>query len=298
MNFDDLFTYDYNWMISVVLIATGFFYTILTSMIFLKDLKKSIVWLAMIVGYFYEEINVAVHSLYIQWNGNPQVSTVVYMLASTLLLTLLLSFKRFRTRERCMVALTSWAIIFAWFFIHFCLVINQLSFLEKNLSIVKERAIKDYVFEDNKEGFINFCSEKGFECLVTDTKYNVLLKTENADKKEIADAFKTIAPLHRSQEFNNGINYSIVKGKNLFFDSSAISFNAIGSRNGVFMLHDRKDITRAYDGVKYYVYHWYGIVLCAWISVCLWAIRRHRKIKPQENKIGIQIDPKSEVKDA
>lgn len=277
MSFQDLIEYDYNFVITVVLFTTGFFYSLLTSMIFFREVRKISVFLSIGIGYYFEQLNMYVFSYYSEFNSNPQVSTVIYMVTSTIILSTLLLFKRFRSRERAIIAITSWTVIAAWFFIHFCLVVNQLVFIESKLLEVRQDTMIRYVAKNDQDGFIDFCSSKKYECLILTTKMKLIDKTKGTNKNDVSNALKTIHPLKSYAVEYNEQPYRVASGKNLFFNNSAISFITASNESHVFIVLDNKEIKDVYESIKFHVYHWYGMVISVWVCIGLIVISLHRK---------------------
>ena len=276
----------FNLIITLVLFGTGFFYFLVSTLTFRPALSKVSIGLALVFGLLYEEINLFIYEMYSEHFMNPQVSTVAWMLLATTALSLTMLFRSRRTRERIMVLTTAWAIIIAWSSIHFAMIVNQLVYVTDTLSKDKAHYVQLYAKNNDAEGFLSFCEQAGYPCMISDLNLNPLKKSSKANPKAIFDGFMSIVPMHSSKVEENGNTYIVGHGRNLFYQYSAIAVNFHTTKeNLTFLIYDNVDAAINHDTVRYHFYHWYALILIAWQSVCLLVIYRHRQILSSRGKL-------------
>ncbi len=270
------------FFVDLSLFMIGFLFTIVSSLVIFKKITPIIIALSIFVGICYETINIFINVNFMPDNVNYQLITALWMQVSALCLAVSLMFKKGRTLDRKVVLTTAIAVIAGWYVIHTSLVISKLIYEGDLILNSQVELISDYVAEDDRNGFIAFCNESGYDCVISNEAGKFTHKSNSLDEIEMSKGISSI----NSEPFEFEIDGVILNGfKGATYNQTQVSVVVLPSGKNTFVLFDAKHILDLFASIKFAVYAWFGIVASFWVTLMFVALFAHKShFKKLKNK--------------
>ncbi|ENK2263000.1 hypothetical protein AB3A98_003047 [Vibrio parahaemolyticus] len=259
---------DANIPFEFTLFSVGFLIAIGATLIFTKKINKWTLGFSIIFGALYHEVNSLIYSLYSDYNGNNQVSTVALLAVIPSILGFLLFFKKQRSVDRIFTFGIMMAVNLLWLVIHVSMInLNLIDAIERDASI-HEKAIAIFLKYDQKGMYYDYCEEQNLICKWSSDK------TENS---AFHKAYQLVSEnknseIHRIKYISNTlpINSDYILSKqyrDLSTNQKEHTFNLIyNQRTNVFTsTFNFTSVQNIHAKTKLYFYTWFSLALVVWV---------------------------------
>ncbi len=259
--------------IALTFFMLGFFFTLVSFLIFFKKINLPILFLSFLVGVFYYDIQGIINHYFNPEVSDPQKITFLWMHISPLLVFCTFAVKKWRTFDRKVILVASLGVVAGWYVVHFSLAANQIRHQGNLIVNAQIELISDYAIADDKVGFITLCNKVGYDCFISNDKGETTHKSNGMNENKVVKSLGTVRPTSFEMEIDN----VKVKGfKAMTFSNSAMSAVAISLDKSTMVIVDTEHIVELYNSVNMGINSWFGLSTTFWVFFMLVVLVSHK----------------------
>ncbi|MFS1428062.1 hypothetical protein LMH73_013110 [Vibrio splendidus] len=254
-------------IISFVLFSVGFLIALSGCMMFSREITKKIIIFASVFGFFYKEINGLIYSLYEPfYQGNPQVSTVLLLILSVVILGVICGIKKMRSIDRVFTFTMVTASTLIWIICHVAMIQQGLLYNVNKTIKNNEIAISSMVKYDNRDAFYEFCEASGMACYwSSDAKPNQKFIDVYEEKAKMSYNVMTQVKYKSEVEVIEGVFVKSAYQIDERSSNAALTMAQNPQTNVIASAFDSDNINEIHEITIVYFYTWFALALVFWL---------------------------------